>query len=228
MGEEILIGNPAIPVQVRYSARARRYGLRISRQNGAAILTVPKRGSLAQARDFAVTQEGWIRKNLAACPKPKLLEIGDQVPVAGSLVTVRPGRGRSAVLQGQDLLVPGAMHLLAGKLRAFYKLRAREVLVPASEHFANRLGQKFGRVTLRDTRSRWGSCTSEGNLMYSWRLAMAPLAVQRYVAAHEVCHLIEMNHSTAFWGLVEEQCPDYRAYRDWLRQNGSELHRYKL
>ncbi len=228
MSGHISIGEPSITVQVRYSAQARRYGLRISHQSGAVILTVPAHGSLEQARDFACAHEGWIRKNLATQPQLIAPDYGQAMPVDGKLVTVRHGSGRSAVLTEQGLLVPGQSHLLAGKLRAFYKLRTRDALVPASHRYAARLDREIGRVTLRDTRSRWGSCTSEGNLMYSWRLAMAPPAVQDYVAAHEVCHLSEMNHGPDFWHLVEEICPDYRLHRNWLRSKGAALHRYKL
>jgi predicted metal-dependent hydrolase len=86
------------------------------------------------------------------------------------------------------------------------------------------LGLPFGRVTLRDTRSRWGSCTSAGDLMFSWRLIMAPSAVLDYVVAHEVAHLAEMNHSDRFWAQVERLFPDHAAPRAWLRRNGAGLH----
>ena len=146
----------------------------------------------------------------------------------GEFLIIGQGEGRHAVKDGERLLIPAREQQLAGKLRAFYKLRARDVLVPASERYADLLGRQIGRVTLRDTRSRWGSCTSQGNLMYSWRLAMAPVPVQDYVAAHEVCHLAEMNHSRAFWRLVEQVCPDYNLHRQWLRTHGAGLHRYRL
>lgn len=144
------------------------------------------------------------------------------------MLVIAPGPGRHTVKSEDRLLVPARAQQLAGKLRAFYKLRARDVLVPASERYAGLLDRQIGRVTLRDTRSRWGSCTSQGNLMYSWRLAMAPVAVQDYVAAHEVCHLVEMNHSRAFWRLVQQVCPDFEQHRHWLRQHGAGLHRYRL
>jgi predicted metal-dependent hydrolase len=105
---------------------------------------------------------------------------------------------------------------------------ARDRLVAASEHYADLLGRPFGKVSLRDTRSRWGSCTSEGNLMYSWRLILAPVDVLNYVAAHEVSHLAEMNHSQAFWSEVERLMPGYAAPRKWLKQHGAELHRFQF
>lgn len=228
MTEQLSIGDPPIDIRVRHSARARRYGLRISRVAGEVILTVPARGSLAKATAFAGEHEAWLRRNLEKQPMPVDPGFGDRIPVEGALLLLGPGEGRQAVRIGDRLLVPAREHQLAGKLRAFYKLRARDVLVPASERYADLLGRKIGRVTLRDTRSRWGSCTTQGNLMYSWRLAMAPLPVQDYVAAHEVCHLIEMNHSPAFWRLVEQVCPDYERHRQWLRAHGAGLHRYRI
>ena len=94
----------------------------------------------------------------------------------------------------------------------------------ASDHYAAKIGRRVTRVTLRDTRSRWGSCTAEGALMYSWRLVMAPPEVLRYVAAHEVAHLVEMNHSHRFWAVVEGLYPDWQAQRAWLHRHGGALH----
>jgi predicted metal-dependent hydrolase len=90
------------------------------------------------------------------------------------------------------------------------------------------LGRRFSRLSLRDTRSRWGSCSSRGGLSYSWRLILAPPDVLDYVAAHEVAHLAEMNHSPAFWALVARLCPGYQAPRGWLRREGAGLHRYRF
>jgi predicted metal-dependent hydrolase len=97
-------------------------------------------------------------------------------------------------------------------------------LVQASDHYAAKIGRRVTRVTLRDTRSRWGSCTAEGALMYSWRLIMAPPEVLRYVAAHEVAHLVEMNHSNRFWAVVEGLYPGWQTQRAWLRSHGGALH----
>lgn len=228
MTEQFSIGDPPIEIHVRHSVRARRYGLRISRTNGTVILTVPACGTLAKATSFAGEHEAWLRRNLEKHSVPVTPNFGDRVPVDGKMLLIAPGAGRHAVKAEDALLVPAREHQLAGKLRAFYKLRARDALVPASERYAGLLGRQIGRVTLRDTRSRWGSCTSQGNLMYSWRLAMAPVAVLDYVAAHEVCHLVEMNHSPSFWRLVRQVCPDFDRHRLWLRQHGAGLHRYRL
>ncbi len=114
------------------------------------------------------------------------------------------------------------------RLRAWLRTRARERLADASDRHAARLGMPYRRLTLRDTRSRWGSCSAQGGLMYSWRLVMAPGDVLDYVAAHEVAHLAEMNHSPAFWNTVARLKPGYETPRRWLRENGAALHRYRF
>ncbi len=115
---------------------------------------------------------------------------------------------------------------LGVRAAAFLREAARQRCLAATEVHAARLGQPFGRITLRDTRGRWGSCTAAGDLMFSWRLILAPDAVLDYVAAHEVAHLAEMNHSPRFWAAVARLCPDYAAQRDWLRQHGASLMAY--
>jgi predicted metal-dependent hydrolase len=110
----------------------------------------------------------------------------------------------------------------------FLKSRAKCELERACAGFSARIDRYPRRITLRDTRSRWGSCTAAGNLMFSWRLAMAPPEILEYVAAHEVAHLREMNHGAGFWTLVAELTPDYDARRRWLHAHGPALHRYRF
>ncbi len=226
MAEHIDIGDPPIRVQIKRSTRARRYSLRISNKNGAISLTVPKYAVLGEAMNFAREQEGWMRKHLAKQLKPLPLVLGGSVLFDGEYRRIEVGTGRVVRFEDGVLYVPGAADRLPAKLRGYFKTIARERMVAASVHYAGLLGKPVGRITLRDTRSRWGSCTSDGNLMYSWRLIMAPRPVQAYVAAHEVCHLVEMNHSAAYWALVEGIFPEYKARRNWLKHNGTVLHRY--
>ena len=117
------------------------------------------------------------------------------------------------------------MHCEVGiaRVKAWLKVRARDRLVAASDHYAALVGRRVSQVTLRDTRSRWGSCTADGALMYSWRLIMAPPRVLDYVAAHEVAHLLEMNHSQAFWDVVARLFPLWQQERIWLKTQGSAL-----
>ena len=116
----------------------------------------------------------------------------------------------------------------ATRTAAYLKTLARDRLAAASDDYAAQIGRKVTRLTLRDTRSRWGSCAHDGALMYSWRLIMAPPPVLTYVAAHEVAHMVEMNHSDAFWDVVNQLYPGWQAQRKWLHAHGRDLHAYQF
>lgn len=224
MTDAILQGNPPIPLTLRRSARARRLTLRVSRTDGRVTLTMPRGVPEAEAVDFARLRENWIRKHLDTRPEVVDVTIGAAIPVLGEMRHVVAGQGRKVVLRDAELAVPGAPEQVGRKAQAWLKQLARSELAYASDQYAAKLGRSYGRITLRDTRSRWGSCTSDGGLMYSWRLIMAPAEVLAYVAAHEVAHLAEMNHSPAFWEVVEKLYGDHAPPRRWLRTEGHGLH----
>lgn len=226
MVEIVQIGSPPIDVHLRRSTRARRFSLRISNTSGEVSLTMPKRANARAALLFASDNEGWLRQNLEKRPKQVVPVFGGTLLLDGTEVLLQQGTRRSPVLANGILAVAGQEEALGARLRGYLKTRARDRFSVAAQGYAQQLGQEVSRITLRDTRSRWGSCTSDGNLMFSWRLAMAPVPVQNYVAAHEACHLIEMNHSPAYWQLVEQVFPDYKNQRNWLKTNGGLLHRY--
>jgi len=228
MSDTLSIGDPPITVHLRKNARAKRYSLRISNKDGKVSLTLPRWSNLNEAMAFAREQEGWMRKHLSKQLQPIDVSHGTRILLDGQKVLIEHGTGRSVRVEDGVMYVPGKDTQVVAKVRAYLKTLARERLVTASEHYADMLGWEIGAVTLRDTRSRWGSCTSDGRLMYSWRLVMAPPAVLDYVAAHECCHLIEMNHSDAFWSLVEQISPNYKNDRKWLKVNGALLHQYQL
>ncbi len=124
------------------------------------------------------------------------------------------------------ICVAGEKPHLARRLRDFLKREAKRDLDAASRKAAAQLGVTVKRISVRDQSSRWGSCSSTGVLSYSWRLILAPPFVLDYLAAHEVAHLVEMNHSRRFWALVERICPDMKRAKAWLDVHGSSLHRY--
>ncbi len=223
-----LPGQPPVEITLRRSARTRRFSLRISQTDGRVTLTLPQRAREADAMAFAVSQEGWIRRALARLPQGGRVEFGADLPVEGRPLTLTPGPGRAVRVEAGLLTVPGEPAQVGARVAAFLKVMARDRLIAASDAHAARLGLRFRQISLRDTRSRWGSCTHDGALMYSWRLIMAPPQVLDYVAAHEVAHLAEMNHSPAFWAVVERLFPGWQAQRDWLRAHGAELHRWRF
>ena len=224
----VLPGPPPVEITLRRSARTRRFSLRISRLDGRVTLSMPLRARESEALRFAAEQEGWIRRMLADMPGQRLVALGDQVPVEGRLVQIGAGQGRSVRLSGDSLLVPGDPAQAGVRAGAFLKVMARDRLVAACDRHATALGRPYSRITLRDTRSRWGSCAHDGALMFSWRLIMAPPQVLDYVAAHEVAHLAEMNHSSAFWAVVERLYPDWQPQRAWLHDAGQALHGYRF
>lgn len=224
----LLPGPPPVEITLRRSARARRFSLRVSKLDGRVTLSLPMRAREAEALAFAREQEGWIRRALAEMPPASAVGFGAALPYKGRMLTIGPGTGRLVRVMGESLLVPGEAAQVAGRIAAFLKVRARDRLAAASDHYAGLLGRPYRSLTLRDTRSRWGSCTADGGLMYSWRLIMAPPAVLDYVAAHEVAHLDQMNHSPAFWAVVARLCPGYQVPRRWLKAEGQALHGYRF
>lgn len=225
MNDEIVeLGNGA-KVVLRRSARAKRFILRVGRLDGRAVLTIPAGIRRDMAERFLASRQDWVAKHQAAAPGAMRVEIGSMLPVGGRPVqVVADGRRAGARLKGDEILVP--QNRPAGVVvAAFLKEQAREALIEACEGFVQNLGpaRPFTALALRDTKTRWGSCTSAGRLMFSWRLAMAPAQVLDYVAAHEVAHLKHMDHSPQFWNAVEGLFPQYRQARSWLQKNGPQL-----
>lgn len=218
----VLPGDPPVEVALRRSARATRYSLRVSRADGRVSLSLPVWASEAEALDFLRAREDWVRHHLAAAPLPAQARIGADVPVCGVPRPVVAGVGRAARFADGVISVPPGPRE-GPRIKALLTALARERLTRSVATHAAALGRAHGQITLRDPKSRWGSCSSRGDLMFSWRLIMAPPAVLDYVAAHEVAHLVEMNHSEAFWRVCARLRPDFREHRDWLKRNGAEL-----
>lgn len=218
----VLPGDPPVTVALRRSARAKRFSLRVSRADGRVSLSLPHWAPEAEALAFLRDREGWLRRQLASAPAIRRPEIGGRIPICGEDRPISCGGGRSARLLGGGVQVPQGPRV-GPRVRALLQAMARDRLAAACDHHAAALGRSYGRLTLRDPRSRWGSCSSKGDLMFSWRLIMAPPDVLDYVAAHEVAHLAEMNHSRRFWDVCERLCPGYRAPRTWLKAEGARL-----
>lgn len=224
MGRYRLEGNPPIDIVLRRSARAKRLSLRISRLDGRVTLTMPQRAAQKEGIAFLESREDWLRGHLAEVAPVRPVTIGGAVLFEGRDLPILATTNRRAVVTNDAVLVPQT-GCAGARVKALLRTKARDVLAAASDDYAGQVGRSYSRLSLRDTRSRWGSCSSKGVLMYSWRLIMAPPEVLRYVAAHEVAHLVEMNHSAAFWQVVAEIFPDYQNCRNWLRENGDMLHR---
>lgn len=223
----LALGHPPIEITLRRSARARRFSLRVGQGDGRVTLSLPLRAREAEAMAFARTHEGWIRAALAKLPSPATLAFGAQIMLEGQSLTITPspaaGPRAPLHIDGTQLIAPNDPARLPARIAAYFKLRARDRLASASDFYAAQIGKTVTQITLRDTRSRWGSCSADGALMYNWRLIMAPPSVLNYVAAHEVAHLVEMNHAPAFWAVVSQLYPNWQVQRDWLKQHGAGL-----
>lgn len=225
-----LPGEPPLHVTLRRTARARRLSLRVCGQGGAITLSMPHHAPDHEALAFLHDRAQWLRSALRRVPQRQPVVAGASLPVEGQSLTITAAPVIAPRIAGDCLLVPQTDHVrkTPARIAAFLKDLARIRCMAASEHYAAQLGQRFTAMTLRDTKSRWGSCTSDKRLMYSWRLIMAPPEVLQYVAAHEVAHLEHMDHSAAFWACVAQLMPDYASHRDWLRQHGASLQSYQF
>ena len=220
-------------VTLKRSAKARRYGLRISLATRAVVLTMPVKADLATAIDFARRHGGWIATRLARLPQTVPFIEGQSVPLRGEphLLRAIGGRGAKILVQTQEdgtpcLAIPGDPAFLARRLKDFLKREALRDLEHAVARYAQMIDVSVKGITLRDTKSRWGSCSSQGALNFSWRLIMAPPFVLDYLAAHEIAHRREMNHSSRYWRLLNSMTPDVERAEAWLKSHGTSLHHY--
>ena len=219
-----------MPVDIRRHPRARSYTLRVAGPGKPPILTMPARGSLAEAHRFLERHAGWLRRQIDRLPPAIPIADGWPVPLRGVLHTIHhdPAR-RGTVTVGADeagpaLYVAGDAAHLRRRVVDFLKREARRDIEAAVARHAERLGVKPKAIRTRDQLTRWGSCTTTGHLSFSWRLIMAPPLVLDYLAAHEVAHLAEMNHSRRFWTLCKSLAPETETARAWLASQGPALH----
>ncbi len=222
------IAGKAITVTLRRNVRARRMTLRMDRRPNAAIMTIPRRVSRKEAQAFAERSSGWIAKQLSRQMPGEEIAHGANIPLRGAVHTiVSTSQSRGLVhcdYSTLSLHVPGTAAHLPRRLTDWMKAEAKRDLARACAHYADVMGVRYTTISVRDQKSRWGSCAASGALSFSWRLIMAPNFVLDYVAAHEVAHLREMNHGPKFWRLVLVHCNSARAAKAWLKAHGRELH----
>ncbi|HWK43619.1 MAG TPA: SprT family zinc-dependent metalloprotease [Stellaceae bacterium] len=225
-----------MPVQVRISQRARRMALRIPPAGTVVELVLPATAPLAGGLRFLDLKRDWLARQLAGMPPRIAFVDGAAIPILGvphRLRAVTAQRGVTPIFRIGDgaIEVAGRVETsgqadLARRTRSGLALHAREVLAAKTKTLARSTGRPAGRVSVGDPQLRWGSCAASGNIKYSWRLILAPEPVLDYVVAHEVAHLIEMNHGAAFWRLVEDLAPGHGTSRAWLKRHGGALLRY--
>lgn len=220
-------------IRLRSDPRARRYLLRLPADYSGPVLTMPKGGDLKRAERFVRDHIDWLLERVESRPGHVAFAFGNIIPVRGiDHVIVPTGKLRGLVSVSSadeglpQLNVPGPPEHVARKVTTWLKAQARSDLTIAATHYAERSSKKITGLSIRDTKSRWGSCASNGRLSFSWRLILAPTEILDYVAAHEVAHLTEMNHSSRFWRLCRDLAPHTPHARKWLKENGIVLHGY--
>ena len=211
------------PVKFRRNSRAKRITLRVCPRDRLIKVTLPPCTSLAKAEDFLYSHAEWIYGRLSADPSP---ERASGLTLMGQEFALHedPLRRQSFVCHESKKIFLPPKKAEPALQKAVMQVAEAE-LPPLCHDHAATIGRQVQGVRLRDTKSRWGSCSSDGKIMLSWRLVLAPAEVARYVCIHEVCHLEHMNHSPAFWDLVEQLDPNYQQHRKWLRKHGNTLYR---
>jgi len=228
---ELAFSRGAVPIRLRVSERARRVALRIDGRGEAVELVLPRRSSLDSGLRFLDQNRAWVEARLKDLPPRIVFADGVEVPVLGERLRVRhvrrrvPGRGPVWVEEG-EIRVTGDEAHLPRRVRDFLIARAREELTRRARIYAQRVDRRITRISIRDMTSRWGSCSSLGSLSFSWRLIFAPEGVMNYLVAHEVAHLVVMNHRPRFWRLVESLVPDAALRQDWLKRHKNALMRF--
>ena len=217
------------PLKLSVSPRARVMRLRVDRRTGDVVLTVPRRASRAKALAWAEGHRAWVEAQLAQVAPGEPLVPGSRLPLYGEerIIEWRPDLPRTPRIEADRLLVGGPAENLESRLLRWLRRQAVDLLGRETRELAQEAGVAVARVGVGDPLSRWGSCSSSGAIRYSWRLILAPDWVRRATVAHEVAHLVHMNHGSEFHALVERLLgTDPKPARLWLRRSGPLLHRF--
>ena len=217
-----------VPLELRRHPRARRISLRLNAEGNGVAMVLPRRTPIYEAVEFAEKNSGWILKHLAKVPERIPFAEGAVIPLLGRNHIIRHSpAARSGVLCEDGVIrVSGRAEHLPRRVGDFLKRAARSEISTRARDKAAAIDRRVGRISLRDTRSRWGSCSSAGDLNFSWRLILAPEPVLDYVVAHEIAHLVHLNHSPRFWKLAGRLSQDMAGAKAWLARNSAELWRY--
>ncbi len=223
--ESLQLGGGPATVCWRRSATARRVTLRIDARKGQVVVTLPMRAARAAGVALLNHHADWVAEHLAALPPAAVFADGGSVTLDGADIPIRhmPDAVGGAWLQDGALHVAGDAAFLPRRVHDFLRAEAKRRFTAQATDKATQAGLALRRVTVKDTRTRWGSCSPDGVLMFCWRLVMAPPFVQDYVVAHEVAHLRHMNHRPAFWALTDTLSPHRAQAVAWLHEQGPRL-----
>ena len=227
MKKIFLEDEPDLEIFLRRNSNSRRITLRISSLDGKITITGPNYVDFKEFKSFAESKKSWLKSKRRAFEPAIIVSEGIKIPIRGIDTKILCSDTPNPKKVGSTLFVC-KQKPISIQVKKYLKEICRIHLDFMCTGFADRLGSKVSKITLRDTRSRWGSCSNDAKLMFSWRLVMAPENILAYIAAHEIAHLKHLNHSKDFWETVEYLFGPCKNERTWLKQNGSSLHRYKF
>lgn len=228
------LDNQIVSYTVKRSAEARYVRLEIRLDTGLTLV-IPRTYNPSQISALLEKKKRWILSKLArfrqspGFPAERELKDNDTIPYLGRDLEIKISPQNRNInnmeIEGNRLIInlPGQNHQLGLMIVQWYKRQAAEIIGEKVEKLSAKFGLAYNRLSIRSQRTRWGSCSYDGNLNFNWKLIMAPEPVVDYVVIHELMHLEEMNHTSKFWKLVAELCPRWREHKKWLREHEVEL-----
>lgn len=223
------IGNVRLPINITKRRTSRRLIVRYQPIKKSLSLTLPQATSIKQGLHFVNEKREWIAKQLLQYVNSSQPLHNMSIPILGNETRIEHVGGRGAVTEAEGVLqIHGDIEFMTRRIKKYLIDKLKSEIIILVKNNAEKLAVRTGSITLRDTSSRWGSCSIDGNLSFSWRLVFAPYEVLAYVVAHEVTHIREHNHSHKFWKLLESIYPGYEGPENWLKKNGRSLYSYNI
>ncbi|MGV6800574.1 MAG: M48 family metallopeptidase [bacterium] len=227
--ETLQIEGREIPLKLRINRRAKRVILKVDNLHPAVLLTVPSKRQISTGLRFIEERYHWIAGQLLAGPQPHPFCPDQELEIMGKKYRLTHVEGRHAARfhpNAQEIIVGGERQFFNRRMIDFLRKFARSEFEKTLSYYCHKLGKDYHRLTIRDGKTSWGSCSSDAGITLSWRLILAPVYVCHYVIAHEVAHLVHLDHSAQFWAVVQSLYKDYPQAQQWLKKNGGQLHAY--
>ena len=216
------------PIVISRKNNIRRLSLKVCRITGKITINAPKFLAESEIYKFYSLNRSWIHNQINQCLVPKVVKEGLFIPVEGNLyeIVVKNSCSKIKFLENNQICIPKNISNIGKEVQTFLIEYCKSIMIPIILKKPNLIIQKITEINFKDTKSRWGSCSSTGSIMLNWRLIMVPPSIYNYVIIHELAHLVHMNHGPLFWKLVQELSPNYSKDKEWLKKNGKEIRRY--
>ena len=216
------------PIVINRKNNIRRLSLKVCRITGKISINAPIFFPQTEINKFFVSNRSWIKNQIKQCAVPRVVKGGLFLPIEGNMyeIVVKNSCTKIKFLKKNQICIPTNISNIGKGVQTFLQEYCKLIMMPIISKKSNLFGKKIKKITFKDTKSRWGSCSSSGSIMINWRLIMAPPSVYNYVIIHELAHLVHMNHGLLFWKLVYELSPNYSKDKEWLKKNGQEIRRY--